>query len=169
MLCSADISFSWVRHVHSPVAAPEDGAATDPKATPPKRAEVVGTPVPSVVRFAGVQRLGFDEAGAKASLQVEVNRQKARAYETCKKEHESLGDCLATKLSTKASTLNSLGFSSRSELEKALAKECSDQQGSCLAVESSEPQCRPISAGKGGEAAAGGKKNDAKKAESKKK
>lgn len=167
--CSADVSYSWGKSAAE--AAPQPPAATtrgkaDPAPLKPQGAP--SEPKPIIVRIAAVQRAGFDEAGAKVNLQLEVDRQKARASEQCKRDHESLGDCMATKLSARASTLNSLGFSARAELEKALTKECAAQQGVCLSVESSEPQCRPYGSTKPGDQAGGGK-SPAKKPESKKK
>lgn len=176
-VCSTDVSYTWAKTPAEKPAAVETDMAMPPgghpKAAPPSAPPAEPTPKPTIIRFAGVQRYGLDEGGAKANLQIEVNRQKARASEACKRDHESIGDCMATKLSTKSSTLNSLGFSARAELEKALTRECSEQQGVCLSVESSEPQCRdltPAKAAEGGAgAAAGGKKSDPKKPESKKK
>lgn len=171
VICASDISFSWVKTAPSDEASAASDAASagaqKAKNVPPAAS---GGPTPTIIRFAGVQRAGLDEAGAKANLLIEVNRQKTRASEKCKRDHESFGDCVATKLASHHSTLNSLGFSARAELEKALTKECSDQQGVCLSVESSEPQCRTLGAPKSGEGAAGsGKKTDPKKPESKKK
>jgi hypothetical protein len=77
-------------------------------------------------------------------LNIELGRQKARASERCKRDHESFGECLATKLSVKGAVLNSLSFAARTRLEKALTEECQVQQGTCLAVESSEPVCREV-------------------------
>ena len=182
VLCSADVSYTWVKSPPEQEKGDDDDDAPPPTGKPDQKTTPGGQtaapaaapdapsqPKPSVVRFAGVQRAGYDEAGAKANLQVELNRQKVRASEQCKRDHESLGDCLATKLSARASILNSLGFSARNELEKALQKECSTQQGVCLSVDSSDPQCRSLSAGKGPEGAAADKKNQGKKPESKKK
>ena len=168
-VCSTDISYTWAKPPppKPPHVDPDmTGAAGHAKASPPPAEP---TPKPTLIRFAGVQRYGLDEAGAKANLQIEANRQKARASEACKRDHESIGDCMATKLSTKSSTLNSLGFSARAELEKALTQECTDQQGVCLSVESSEPQCRDLTPAKAADAGAPGKKTDPKKPESKKK
>ncbi len=186
VLCSADVSYTWVKSPPEQEKDDDDdddppptgkpgqktppgGQTAAPAAAPAAAPDAPSQPKPSVVRFAGVQRAGYDEAGAKANLQVELNRQKVRASEQCKRDHESLGDCLATKLSARASILNSLGFSARNELEKALQKECSTQQGVCLSVDSSDPQCRTLSAGKGSDGAAADKKNQGKKPESKKK
>ena len=177
-VCSTDVSYTWAKtppEKPAPVDAdpsmPPGGHSKGASPTAPPPAEP--TPKPSIIRFAGVQRYGLDEAGAKANLKIEVNRQKARASEACKRDHESIGDCMATKLSTKSSTLNSLGFSARAELEKALTRECSEQQGVCLSVESSEPQCRDLTPAKVADSGAGtgaaGKKQDPKKPESKKK
>ena len=177
--CSADVSYTWVKGPPEP--APQEGG--DQQATPGgsgggrhgadsaggKPTTPPAGPKPTIVRFATVQRAGLDEAGAKANLQTELDRQKARASEQCKRDHESIGDCMATKLSSRASTLNSLGFSARAELEKALTKECTTQQGTCLSVESGEPQCRQYGAAKPAEQGAADKKTPAKKPETKKK
>jgi hypothetical protein len=45
---------------------------------------------------------------------------------------------------SQANVLNSLSFSTRAELEKALTEECRQQEGTCLGVEVSEPKCREI-------------------------
>ncbi len=173
-VCSSDVSFSWAKAV-TPVPTPSDeaaGVARQAGKGGPSHTPAATSPAPIVVRVAGVQRFGLDEAGAKANLEIEVNRQKTRAAESCRRDHESPGDCLATKLASRASTLNSLGFSARAELEKALRTECFEQQGTCLGAESSPPQCREYARLKpqeAGGAASAGKKNEPKKPETKKK
>lgn len=92
----------------------------------------------------GLERGGIDESGARTALQMEVDRQRIRASEACKREHEAFGTCVALKMSSQSTVLNSLSFSARSELEKALADECRHQEGTCLGVEVSEPKCREI-------------------------
>lgn len=168
VVCSSDVSYTWAKS-----GADEGGTGGDAPAAPTSASTTQqgssSQPTPTVVRFSAPQRAGLDEAGAKANLQIEVNRQKARASEQCKRDHESIGDCMATKLSARASILNSLSFSARAELEKALTKECSGQQGVCLSVDASEPQCRTISASKATEGESGDNKTPAKKPESKKK
>jgi hypothetical protein len=47
-------------------------------------------------------------------------------------------------MSAQASVLNSLSFSGRSELEKALTEECRHQEGSCTGVEVAEPKCAEV-------------------------
>jgi hypothetical protein len=79
---------------------------------------------------------------------METDRQRIRASEACKREHEAFGTCVALKMSARATVLNSLSFSARSELERALAEECRQQEGTCLGVEVSEPKCREIVAAK---------------------
>jgi hypothetical protein len=166
VVCSSEITYLWQRgsevesdSTASPVAATVPPAPVKPGAgkgaggiPAPSPVPVSPSPAPTVpgqikVRVASVERAAVDEAGAKAALSVELHRQKGRASERCKREHESFGECLATKLSVKASVLNSLSFSSREQLEKALMAECQAQQGQCLGVESSEPVCREVGGG----------------------
>jgi hypothetical protein len=133
-------------------AAAGNGAANSQAAgaDQAKQEGVVGQSSPSkgelLVRYASVERRGADEETVRAALAPELNRQKARAYERCRRDHEAFGDCVSTKLSVKTSTLNSLSFSARAQVEQALMEECRAQQGRCVAVDSSEIKCRPIGA-----------------------
>lgn len=141
--CRSDVSYKWVRTDKNETIAGSPSAAGAGKALPTpagggQQAE------PLVVRFSGIERVGKDEAEAKRVLESEVSRQKVRASEICLRDHEAFGACVATKLSTKSSVLNSLSFSARAELEKALTEECQGQQGRCLGVEVSEAVCREL-------------------------
>ncbi len=166
--CNADISYRWVKRVPevSTLPAPPVGGghgsarsqAAAPTPLPPKP-----TPEPTIVRLIGVERSGEDEATAKANLQVDIDRHRIRASEACKRDHESYGTCVALKMSSNASVLNSLGFSARADLEKALNEECRQQEGTCLGVDVSESKCREIVAAKPS-AAPEGDKADASKA-----
>jgi hypothetical protein len=118
-----------------------------------------------------IERGGADEAAAKTAVQVEADRQRVRASESCKRDHESFGTCVALKMNLQSSVLNSLGFSARAELEKALSEECRQQQGTCISVEVTEPKCHEVGEAKaaGTAAPAAGDKKADKKADSKKK
>lgn len=157
--CSADISYTWVKAAesHSDVtsAPPPTGAlgavqqrtgntaqAPSTPTTVPVAPPSSGTPPePTVVHLMGVERVGATEVAAKTNLQMEVERQRIRASESCRRDHESFGTCVAMKLSANSSVLNSLGFGARSELEKALTNECRQQQGTCVGVKVSEAAC----------------------------
>lgn len=102
------------------------------------------------MRLMGLERSGDDEVSAKANLQTDIERQRIRASEACKREHESYGTCVALKMGANASTLNSLGFSARGDLEKALNEECKQQEGTCLGVDVTDPKCREVVAAKAG-------------------
>jgi hypothetical protein len=160
--CSVDVSYRWVKEGGSDSSdityadAGRKADAAEARGVPgvAKTAEnKVGTneDAPkaalseSLVRFASIERRGKSEQDARAGLLVEVNRQKARAHDRCRREHESFGDCVSTKMAIKASTLNSLSFSARSKVEEALIDECRVQQGRCGAVDSGEPVCRDLS------------------------
>lgn len=152
-VCLSDISYQWVKQEPQPTLA-EDGGRSKarsasgqtplPVSTAVQNAQDKSDPEPSIVRFATVERRGRDEVEAKSALQIEVNRQKGRASDKCRQDHENFGQCLATKLSVKSSVLNSLSFSARAQLEKALTEECQIQLGTCLNVASTEPACREI-------------------------
>ena len=122
----------------------------------------VSTPEPTIVRLLGLERGGNDEASARTALQMETDRQRIRASEACKRDHEAFGTCVALKMSSQANILNSLSFSARSELEKALAEECRQQEGTCLGVDVSEPKCREIVAAKPSASQAPDKPSDTK-------
>jgi Tfp pilus assembly protein PilW len=140
--CTTDVSYRWVKGGAGPsVAVTGSGASVSAAAESAPSPQSPGASDANVVRLMGVERGGSDEAIARQSLQVEVDRQRVRASESCKRDHESFGSCVAMKLSARASVLNSLSFSARSELEKALSDECRQQEGTCLGVEVGEPKC----------------------------
>lgn len=165
VVCTSEVSYRWVRDEQE---APKDEATAkkgDPKA---KKEEPKVNADERLVRFASIERRGKDEQTARAGLLIEVNRQKARAHERCRREHEGFGDCVSTKMSIKGSTLNSLSFSARSKVEEALIDECRVQQGHCTSIDSSEPTCRDLAvapAGGEGAPAPGGAKEAAKAAD----
>jgi hypothetical protein len=164
--CSADVSYKWVRTaVETPSVSPKTAKAPEPPAKAGKAGEKgkgapaaepeaaasptevapEATPAVTVVRLMGIERSGADEASAKEALEVEAGRQRIKASDLCRRDHESVGSCIAQKLNGRSSTLNSLDFKTRAEVEKALSEECRQQQGSCQGVEVSEPKCRQIS------------------------
>lgn len=125
--CSAAVSYKWVKQGFK-----EEGG----KAPPPAE--------PSSVHFSTVERKGADEVAAKAALEVELARQRIKASEACKREHEAFGECLGTKFTIHKSVMDSLGFSARREFEKALSEECRGAVGSCTAVITGDPVCKEI-------------------------
>jgi len=167
--CAAEISYRWVKTPEDPPPVPpgppaalEKGKKDPPPA--PTRPPPPPTPEPAMVKMMGIERSGADEAAAKAALQVEADKQRIRASDLCKRDHESFGSCLATKLSNRASVLNSLSFKTRQELEKALSDECKRQQGTCISVEVSEAKCSEVGGTKaGGSPPVADKKADTKK------
>lgn len=170
--CSSDVSYTWNKTVSAPGdpsgGPPPSAVPTGAAVTPPAAAATV--PSLAVVRLMSIERGGPDEQSAKAAVQIDADRQRIRASEACKRDHESFGTCVALKMGARSSVLNSLGFSARTELEKALAEECRQQQGTCISVEVTEPKCREVSQGKPAAAApAEGEKKPDKKADAKKK
>lgn len=81
------------------------------------------------------------EEDAKAALGEQIIRSKLKAGQICRKNHENLSGCVATKYSTMASVMQRLGFAARKALEKAIAADCAAQQGTCKGTSTSEPIC----------------------------
>ncbi len=94
-----------------------------------------------LVEWEHVSASGSDEKQAKAALQETILKSKAQALEACRKDHESVADCLAAKYTGKATIINSLRFEARKAMEQAILSDCSQQQGICAAVEASEVKC----------------------------
>jgi hypothetical protein len=160
--CSTEISYKWQKQVDEEAHGSDPSAGKTGSAAPP--AALTKAPQePSTVRLMSLERTGADEVAAKAALQVEVERQRIRATEACKREHESGGTCVAMKLSARASILNSLSFGARSDLERALSAECRQQQGTCLSVDTLDPKCVEVAGAKPAESPTPEKKAPAKK------
>ena len=167
-ICSSELSYKWVKSFEGS-SAPSAGEKEGEKGGGEAAGKVTQRAEPSVVKLMAVERPGADEATAKEALQAEVVRQRVRVSELCKREHEAFGECVAGKLSHKASLLNSLSFSVREEVQKGLVNECKERSGTCLSVEVSDPKCREVVVAKPPEAASDPKKGDAKKGDAKKK
>lgn len=133
-LCSADVSYAWSRFS-------EDAAIEQVDSKTPKTPKT--SPGEELIRvhFTSIERRARDEKTARNLLQSDIQRQKARAMQRCKRAHESFGECVSTKLSTKSTVLNSLSFTARSQLEEALIQECQVSRGICGSVTASEPAC----------------------------
>ena len=163
--CSSEISYKWAKKPspanpsHRADVAPPGSRNPAPTLSPVPPGP---TPEPTIVRLLGLERGGSDEASARTALQMETDRQRIRASEACKRDHEAFGTCVALKMSSQANVLNSLSFSARSELEKALAEECRQQEGTCLGVDVSDPKCREVVAVKPSASPASEKPSDTK-------
>ena len=120
-----------------------------------KREGDKSTPVAAVgVEVKKLVAAGEDEAAVKARLAELLLTEKNRAMDACRREHESMADCLSAKYAAKASVLNALRFESRKAFEDAIRSDCSAQQGICTEVLSSDPQCTVKAAAAEGEGAA---------------
>lgn len=94
-----------------------------------------------MVFAANLEVAGVDEASAKKTLLERAEREKTKASEQCTREHENQSGCVAAKMTSMSSTLQSLNFTSRKLLEESIATDCKAQQGKCGESALSEPQC----------------------------
>ena len=115
------------------------------------------------MHFANVERKGEDEPAAKGALEIELARQRIKASEACKREHEAFGECLGAKFTSYKAVLASLGFSARRDFEKALSEECRGSVGSCTSVVTGDPVCKEIIVAAAPAAGEADKKADDKK------
>ena len=141
--CETVISFKWTR---------KEGPNVTPVA-------------PLSVEVKRLSVTEADETAVKARLAELVPAEKNKAMDSCRREHESLADCLSAKYAAKASVLSSLRFESRKAFEDAIHSDCSAQQGVCLEVLSSDPQCLTKTEGEGEGETAGEGKGKAKEKE----
>lgn len=112
--CKASVSYSWQR-----------GEAAQP-----------------TTFFSGSEGIADSEEGAKAALAEKVSREEPKAIAECRRLHENLSQCVATKYAALGGVLGSMGFSSRKSLEESINKDCLAAQGVCSGSKVSEPKCQ---------------------------
>ncbi|MBX7136572.1 MAG: hypothetical protein K1X83_01215 [Oligoflexia bacterium] len=88
-----------------------------------------------------VEASGKDQAQVKARLEDLLPESKTQALQNCKKEHESVAECLADKFASMASVLNSMRFEARKSLEQAISADCEIRKGLCTTAASTEIVC----------------------------
>ena len=93
------------------------------------------------VDFSQLAKSADTEEEAKTQLERLVIREKAKAAEKCKRDHQNLSGCVASKFSMMASVHRRLPFSARKSLEKAIEDDCKALQGTCLEAASTDPKC----------------------------
>lgn len=139
VLCRAELVYRWVRTAQPSAHSTGGTASGGSTATSSPAAEVV-----EEVQWSTFDHQATDEASAKAGLTELLTLKRPDALDACRKLHEKLTSCVATKFSTMASTLDALSFSARRALEEAISTECRIQSGRCLDTKSSEPRCSEI-------------------------
>lgn len=91
--------------------------------------------------WTSLERNGADEKGSLSSLANAIAREKQKARKDCKKEHENLTGCIASKFDSMLSVFPKLSFSARKSLEEAITSDCTAQQGKCTEVTSTKAEC----------------------------
>jgi hypothetical protein len=94
-----------------------------------------------VAMWAKIERGATTEVESKTALNKATERERIKAEEYCKREHEDVSGCIATKLNSLQPTLSGLTFSARKKLEESLIDDCQRKQGSCIKVEIAEATC----------------------------
>ena len=121
------------------------------------------------VFIATLEATGIDEAAAKVALSANAERDKAKAMDQCKREHENQAGCIATKLNSAAPIMQTLNFSSRKLLEESIGSDCKAQQGKCVESALSDPVCHEVVSQSAADVKEAGKEAAAKDEKGKKK
>ncbi len=149
-LCRADTSYSWIKE--KTAIAPSDGKTEMPPKVSRNEMKVFWT---------SSEARGEDEEKAKAALMNKLEAEREKARESCKKEHENVAFCIASKFSAMKSVLQQLDFEARRTLRDSIASDCAAQQGLCQEAVSTDPTCKnltPAVEGEGEEKDGKGKK-----------
>ena len=125
------------------------------------------------VFWLGVESRAATEELAKAALAERLGHEEPKAMADCRRLHENLTQCVATKFASVVSVLSNMSFASRKTLEDSVKSDCTSAQGVCGVAKTGEVSCSEIkvvepSPDAAAEGAAGEKKDD-KKEKSKKK
>ncbi|MCB0331883.1 MAG: hypothetical protein KDD55_00220 [Bdellovibrionales bacterium] len=129
-LCRADTSYSWAKETTVIPA----GEKETPTIT---RNEMK-------VFWTSSEATGEDEEKAKSALMMKLESEREKARESCKKEHENVAFCIASKFSAMKSVLQQLDFEARRTLRDSIANDCTSQQGHCQEAVSGEPACKNL-------------------------
>lgn len=78
---------------------------------------------------------------AKKRLHEMVQAEKTLAREACRKQHENLSGCIASKFQAMKAVLRQLDFTSRKTLEESVEKDCKAQSGVCKEVVVGDVKC----------------------------
>lgn len=112
--CKASVSYSWQR----------------------------GEAAQQTTFFSGAEGVADTEEGAKAALGEKISREEPKAIAECRRLHENLSQCVATKYTALGGVLGSMSFSSRKSLEESINKDCVAAQGVCTGSKVSEIKCQ---------------------------
>lgn len=91
--------------------------------------------------FAVVERVGASEDETKRILDEYVLREKGRAQERCREQHENLSGCIASRFASHGTVFSNLTFTARRALETAINEDCTALQGICGAAQATELVC----------------------------
>jgi len=125
--CRGEVSYKW-KTLTSKLAADKD--------SPAKESEE------RVVAVGSIERRAPDETAAKGALVAPLERERSRALDLCRVEHENLSGCIANRFGASVGVLNTLGFSAKKALEEAITGDCRVAQGACTEVLVSEITCK---------------------------
>jgi hypothetical protein len=92
--------------------------------------------------FSGAEGVAATEEAARVVLAERTSREEPKAIAECRRLHENLSQCVATKYASLGGVLGSMSFSSRKSLEDSINKDCMAAQGVCTGSKLSEVKCQ---------------------------
>ncbi|WKZ57498.1 MAG: hypothetical protein QY326_02205 [Bdellovibrionota bacterium] len=87
---------------------------------------------------------GASQEEARQGTLKLLEASQARALESCRSKHENLSGCVAAKMSSNTTLMNSLGFAAKKALQDAIVEDCKHQSGACSLVKIEDPKCSVI-------------------------
>ena len=93
------------------------------------------------IKWGEYEGQGVDDATARAQISSLVEKERVKARETCRREHENLAGCYSAKFASLGPVLQGLDFSARKSMEEAITSDCKKQQGRCDEPAIAEPVC----------------------------
>lgn len=131
--CQADVSYVWKKT--PPVLEEGEKQQMSDEQEEPKR-----------LVFSQPFSEAETEEKARAKLESLVLRERGKAREACRREHENVSHCIGSKLESMRGVLDRSGFSVRQRLEESIQTDCEQKRGLCQKTEVSEYVCEETAA-----------------------
>ena len=127
-ICDMDVFYTWEKAL-PPEQSANNGAA------PMRKQEPIDT------FYTTVGEHGRIVEDVRNRLSAKLPTIKAQALDYCKRRHEDLSSCVATRIKSNASEYERMDFASRRAFLTAVSSDCATQTGECMATATKPMRC----------------------------